>query len=177
MEESASPQVRMDAAFANYIALSKVLRDDLAALLKNEVDSQDWRRNFVRVCASLVEGYTHSLCDISELRSVSVSPEIGKLEAKAISSERGLAAIDRVKFTLRAAYKLFELQPLPDFGGSDWARARIMLDRRDLLMHPKKPSDLEIDDQLWAELRPGATWLIAQYFNFIEAQWTKYRQK
>lgn len=52
-----------------------------------------------------------------------------------------------------------------------------MLDRRDLLMHPKKPSDLEIDDQLWAELRPGATWLVEQYFNFIEALWIKHRQK
>lgn len=51
----------MDAAFENYFALSYLLRDDLVALLETESESQHWRRNYIRVSASLVEGYAHLL--------------------------------------------------------------------------------------------------------------------
>ena len=49
----------MDAAFDNYFALSDVLRSDLIALLDSESASQHWRRNCIRVSASLIEGYAH----------------------------------------------------------------------------------------------------------------------
>ena len=57
-----TPQARMDAAFDNYFAHSDVLRSDLIALLDSESASQHWRRNCIRVSASLIEGYAH--CEI-----------------------------------------------------------------------------------------------------------------
>lgn len=159
----------MDAAFDNYFALSKVLQDDLGVMLDIESDSQHWRRNYIRVSASLIEGYAHCLREMCAVSFECVAPEIGKKEADVLRSERSYDANERIKVTLRVAYKLFELQPAPNFGGSEWPRAQRVLEKRHLLMHPKNPADLEVPDYLWNELRGDVTWLIEQLFNFIAA--------
>lgn len=159
----------MDAAFDNYFALTEVLRGDLVEMLDMESDSQHWRRNYIRVSASLIEGYAHCLREMCAVSFECVAPEIGKKEAEVLRSERSFDANERIKVTLRVAYKLFELQPVPNFGGSEWPRAQRVLEKRHLLMHPKNPADLEVPDYLWNELRGGVTWLIEQLFNFIAA--------
>ena len=164
----------MDAAFDNYFALSDVLREDLLALLGTESDSQHWRRNYVRVCASLIEGYAHCLREMCAVSFACVAPEISEKEAEVVRSERSFNANERIKLTLRAAYKLFELQPAPNFGGHKWPRAQRVLERRHLLMHPKTPADLEISNELWLELRDDVTWLVGQLFNFIAALQAKH---
>ena len=169
MNSVPTAQERMDAAFDNYFALSKVLQDDLGVMLDIESDSQHWRRNYIRVSASLIEGYAHCLREMCAVSFECVAPEIGKKEAEVLRSERSFDANERIKVTLRVAYKLFELQPAPNFGGSEWPRAQRVLEKRHLLMHPKNPADLEVPDYLWNELRGDVTWLIEQLFNFIAA--------
>ena len=169
MNSVPTAQERMDAAFDNYFALSEVLRDDLGVMLDIESDSQHWRRNYIRVSASLIEGYAHCLREMCVVSFECVAPEIGKKEAKVLRSERSFDANERIKVTLRVAYKLFELQPAPNFGGSEWPCAQRVLEKRHLLMHPKNPADLEVPDYLWNELRGDVTWLIEQLFNFIAA--------
>lgn len=159
----------MDAAFDNYFALSDTLREDLSALLDTESDSQQWRRNYIRVAASLIEGYAHCLRDVCAVSFECVAPSISTKEAEVIQSERHFDANERLKLTLRAAYKLFELTPAPNFGGQEWSRAQRVLAKRHLLMHPKTPTDLEITDALWSELHNDVTWLVEQLFNFISA--------
>jgi len=164
----------MDAAFDNYFALSDVLREDLLALLETESDSQHWRRNYVRVAASLIEGYAHCLREMCAVSFECVAPEISEKEAEVVRSERSFNANERIKLTLRAAYKLFELQPAPSFSGLEWPRARRVLEKRHLLMHPKTTADLEISNELWLELRDDVTWLVEQLFNFIAALQAKH---
>lgn len=164
----------MDAAFDNYFALSDLLREDLLALLETESDSQHWRRNYVRVSASLIEGYAHCLREMCAVSFECVAPEISEKEAEVIRSERSFNANERTKLTLRTAYKLFELQSAPNFGGREWSRAQRVLERRHLLMHPKTPADLEISNELWLELRDDVTWLVEQLFNFIAALQAKH---
>lgn len=165
-----TPQELMDAAFDNYLKLSDLLRDDLAALLDTESESQHWRRNYIRVSASLIEGYAHCLREMCAVSFECVAPEIGKKETEVLRSERSFDANERIKLTLRVAYKLFELQqPAPNFGGPEWPRAQRVLAKRHLLMHPKTPADLEVSDNLWNELRGDVTWMIEQLFNFISA--------
>ena len=159
----------MDSAFDNYFALSDLLRDDLVALLDSESSSQHWRRNYIRVSVSLVEGYAYCLREMCTVSFECVAPEIGKREAEVLRSERSFDANERIKLTLRVAYKLFELQPAPNFGGPEWPRAQRVLAKRHLLMHPKSPADLEVPDDMWNELREDVTWLIEQLFNFIAA--------
>ncbi|WP_374339557.1 hypothetical protein [Methyloversatilis sp.] len=159
----------MDAALDNYFALSDILREDLSALLDSESESQHWRRNYIRVAASLIEGYAHCLRDMCAVSFECVAPSISAKEAEVIQSERNFNANERLKLTLRVAYKLFELAPAPNFGGPEWPRAQRILEKRHLLMHPKTPDDLEVPDALWSELRDDVTWVVEQLFNFISA--------
>lgn len=172
-----SPQEQMDAAFDNYLALSDVLMDDLNALLESESNSQHWRRNFIRVSASLIEGYAHCFREMCVVGLVCTAPEINQKEKRVLLSEQSLDANERIKLTLRVAYKLFELQPAPNFGGSEWSRAKRVLEKRHLLMHPKNSEDLNISDELWKELREDAIWLIKQFFDFIAAMQQKYSKQ
>ena len=159
----------MDAAFDNYFALSDVLMDDLNVLLDSESDSQQWRRNYIRVSASLIEGYAHCLREMCAVSFECVAPAIGQEEEEVLCSERNFNAKERIKLTLRVAYKLFELQPAPNFGGPEWLGAQRVFEKRHLLMHPKSPVDLQIPDDVWNEMRGDVTWLIKQLFNFISA--------
>lgn len=159
----------MDAAFDNYFQLSNILQADMNVLLDGENDSQHWRRNFIRASASLIEGYAHCLREMCAVSFECVAPEISKKESEVLQSERGFDANERIKLTLRVAYKLFELQPAPNFGGSEWPRAQRVLEKRHLLMHSKSPADLQVADNLWDELRGDVTWLIEQLFNFMSA--------
>lgn len=96
----------MDAALDNYFALSDILREDLSALLDSESESQHWRRNYIRVAASLIEGYAHCLRDMCAVSFECVAPSISAKEAEVIQSERNFNANERLKLTLRVAYKL-----------------------------------------------------------------------
>jgi len=46
-------------AFNNYLALGKVLAADLVEISESEDDTAYWRRNYVRIVSSLLEGYSH----------------------------------------------------------------------------------------------------------------------
>lgn len=167
-------QQRMDAFFHNYFALSRVIQADMTALLDGENNTQHWRRNFIRATAALIEGYANCLRDMCVISFECVAPEIGKKETEILESERNFDANERLKLTLRAAYKLFELEPAPNFGDKEWSRAQQVLCKRHLLMHPKTPVDLEIAEELWNEIRDGITWLIKQLFNFFSLSEQKY---
>ena len=174
MGDQLSLQERMDAAFDNYLALSKELQRDLLTLLDTESNSQYWRRNFVRVSASVIEGYAHCLRDMCAISFDCISPTINNKEADVLKAEQTFGANERIKLTLKVAYKLFELQPAPNFGGEEWPRAQRVLKKRHSLMHPKIPSDLEVSDELWEELYEDATWLLEQLFNFASLLEKKY---
>ena len=162
-----SPQQRMDAAFDNYLALSEVLCSDVEELLKSESESQHWRRNFIRVGAAVIEGYAHCLREMCRVSFDCISPKVVAKETEVLQSERNFDANERIKLTFRVAYKLFELQPAPNFGGPEWLRAQRVLQKRHLLMHPKTPADLEVSDQVWPELHEDVAWLFKQLFDFI----------
>ena len=162
-----TPQQEMDRAFDNYLALSDLLRSDLEALMEGESRSPSWRRNFIRITAALVEGYAHCFRQMCAVSSHSEAPAISTKERAVILDEAGFDTTDRLKLTLRAAYKLFDLTPVPHFGGQDWAKAQLALDKRHKLMHPKTPEDLAVPDESWEELREGVIWMLEQLFNFI----------
>ncbi len=157
----------MDAAFDNYLELSKVLQADMNVLLDGENDTQHWRRNFIRASAALIEGYAHCLREMCAVSFECVAPEIAQKEAEVLRSEKGVDAGDRIKLTLRVAYRLFELLPAPDFGGNEWPKAQAVLRKRHLLMHPKTAKDLEVPDDRWKEIREDVVWIVEQLFNFF----------
>jgi hypothetical protein len=172
--DSRAATEQLTTAFDNYFAMSEILRDDLIAALNVEDESPAWRRNFLRATVVLVEGHTHCLREICLVGLACNPPEISDKETRALRSEKEFSAIDRFKYTLRATYKIFALQPTPDFGDIHWARATMALRKRDSLIHPKYPTDLEIPAELWSEIHAGITWLMKQLFNFTALLQEKY---
>jgi len=167
MSAPSASQKRMDEVFNNYFNLSNTLQSDINALLDGINDSHNWRRNFIRTSASLIEGYTHCLREMCAISFNLIAPKLTKKESKLLLSERSFDTNERLKHTLRAAYKLFELEPVPIFNNNEWSKARQFLDKRDLLMHPKTSIDLEISDDIWSEVHDGALWIIEQLFKFF----------
>lgn len=160
-------QQRMDTAFNNYLMLSRILEADMVALLDGECEDQHWRRNFIRSSAALLEGHVHCLREICAIIFECPAPELSKKETNVLRCEESFSAAERFKRTLRIAYELLELAPAPSFGGNDWSNAQLVFSKRDLLMHPKSPADLEVSDSLWKDIRADSVWLMEQCFNVL----------
>jgi hypothetical protein len=102
------------------------------------------------------------------------APTITTKERLVITDESRFDVNNRLRLTLRVAYKLFALQPLPNFGGTDWTIAQHVLRKRHRLMHPKSPRDLGISHSTWRRLRRGIVWLMKQFFDFLSLSQVKY---
>ncbi|HEY4369064.1 MAG TPA: hypothetical protein VGN07_17655 [Steroidobacteraceae bacterium] len=160
-------QQRLDSAFDKYFAMSKILQRDMEALLSNDDESESSRRNFIRAAASLIEGYAHCF---REMCAVGLETGPGALTAKeenVLKDERGFGSIDRIKYTLRGTYRMFQLPSPPEFSDRGWVDAQALLKKRDALMHPKSVEDLSISEQQWLGLHSGAVWVLAQLFGFM----------
>ena len=162
-----TPQQLFDAAFDNYIEMSCVLRDDLKALQKTQSVEQHWKRNFIRASAALFEGYTYCLREMCMVSFKCEAPKLNKEQTAVLKDERNFSAQDRIRLTLRAAYRLFELEPAPEFGDAGWTRAQGIFQKRHLLMHPKTATDLAVDDRCWIKSRDGVAWLLGQFIQFF----------
>ena len=169
-----SLQEKMDSAVDNYLALSDILRPDLEAMLAQDDETSHWRRNFIRASAALLEGYIFCWREIASVGHEGSDPKLSGKENEALDSEANMPADKRFKLTLRAAFKRLDLEPIPDFGGSEWERSRIVFSKRHMLMHPKRPSELEISNEQWIELREGIIWLFEQTFSFMSLLEAKY---
>jgi hypothetical protein len=167
-------QQRMDTAFGNYLQLSRILEADMTALFDKECENQHWRRNFIRTAAALIEGHAHCLREMCAISFECIAPNLTKKEAAVLRSEESFSTSDRMKLTLRTAYKLFELAPVPNFSANEWPKARLVLLKRHLLMHPKTPADLEVTDSAWNDIRTDIAWLMKQFLNFLSMLQEKY---
>ena len=161
-------------AFNNYLALGEVLAADLVELSESEDDSAYWRRNYIRVVASLLEGYSHCFRKMAAIGLKRNSPSLSKKEQESLLTGSIFATSDRIKLTLRAFYKMFELSPVPDFSGKEWKNAMTLIEKRHALMRPKTLADLEFTEKSWDELRKGSNWLIKKHFDVLKILYEKY---
>lgn len=167
-------QARFDSAFANYLRLTSLLRADLSEMFEHERPSLEWRRNFVRAAASLLEGHVSSLRALCNSLPRRFHATLSKHERHALKNERGFDSNSRLKYTLRAAYRIFDLHPLPDFGSRRWNKARRVFHKRHRLMHPKRVQDLGLGDRRWSEMKKDLAWLFDQVFAFLSLGDAKY---
>ena len=168
MQTQAQLQRRLDAAFGNYLQLTDALRDDLTQMLASESAAQHWRRNFVRASVAMLEGHAYSLRQICAVALRCHAPPISAKERRAIRDDSGFDANNRLKLTLRAAYKLHSLSPLPQFGGSEWRQAQKLMKKRHRLMHPTSPRDLGMADSTWRDYKRSIIWLSEQFSDFLK---------
>lgn len=158
----------MDTAFDRYFKLSPLLNSDVEYLLRNENQNQSFRRNFIRSACALIEGYLSCFRHLCEIGVESGQGTLTNKEFRALTEEKSLDSANRTKFTLRATYKLFELESIPEFGGKGWDDAQVLLRKRDNLVHPKRAEELEIDDESWNRIYAGAIWIFEPLLTFVE---------
>ena len=166
-------QTRMNQAFDNYFPVSEALNSDVAMFL--DIDDSDltkepdisWKRNFVRVLAAVIEGYSNMLRQIAVIEFEYKPYELSNKEQLAIVSGDASNTRERIKYILSGSYKIFNL-PSPDFGTEYWVAAQEGLKRRDHLMHPKSPADLEMVSESWSRIYAGLVWLLEQHYKFIQ---------
>ncbi len=168
---------RMGEALDNYLALSYLLSEDFDKFLDTENDSQGWRRNYIRIVVALIEGYSHCFSEMAVLGLECSHPDLSNKERKALESGFGFSASERVKYTLKATYKMFDLSPVPEFGSEDWEKALVVFDKRHSITHPKVPGDLEITDQSWDSIRKASNWLMKCHFDVAKILYEKHIQK
>lgn len=168
---------RMVEELNNYLNLSEILSSDLMEITENESNDESWKRNYIRVVSALLEGDSYCFKQMSVIGLECESPTITKKEEKALKSGIGFTAIEQIKLVLRATYKMFNLGTPPDFSAQEWKDSITFFNKRHSLMHPKSPSDLEIPDSEWPNIRNGANWLIKQHFNITKLIYDKYAKK
>ena len=174
-------QSSMDQAVVNYLSLSNELRTDAEMLLEvnesgliNESDIR-WQRNFVRTLVPIIEGCSHSIRQMEKVGLECGAQELSQKEQKVTKSPEDFDIKERIKYTLSGSFKIFQLCPYPNFGTTDWRNAKVGLDWRNDLMHPKTPSDLEITSASWPRIKSGLIWLYKQHCAFIEQLYNKYK--
>jgi len=167
MKSRAPVQAKFAAAFDRYLALTALLRSDLEGMLDAESTSAHWRRNFVRASVALLEGHAYSLRRLCRVLLPYCSSILSAKERKAIARGEELDTSARLKLTLRAAYKIFDLKPLPNFGDKNWTIAQGAVRKRHRLMHPRHVHDLGMSAQTWRIHKRGIVWLMEQFFDFM----------
>ena len=166
----------MNQAFDNYLGLAVKLSEDFNQYLDTEIETENWRRNYIRVVVALVEGYSNCFREMAVIGLEVEHPELSKKEEKSLRTGFGFSANERLKYTLRATYKMFSLSPIPDFGGKDWEKVNDLIDKRHSLTHPKEPSDLDVTNEAWLQYRISANWIINCHFNVAKLLHEKYVQ-
>jgi len=169
-------QKQFNNAFGNYLDMSDILREDISMLLDIDDDSVAWRRNFIRASFPLIEGFCHCYREMCTVALHTDALSLTENEEKVIKDERSFSFSDRYKYTLRAAYKLFEIQPLPDFGLEWWPKAQSAMNRRDRIMHPKTLEDLHMSESEWSEIHEGLRKTVSELFKFPEHVLRKHYQ-
>ena len=170
-------QSRLDEAFDNYLAVSNELLADGEMLLKVKESEIYWKRNFIRTSVAIIEGYNNCFRQIAAIGLECEGHELSHKEAKALITGDDFGICERIKYTLRGTYRMFEVDPIPDFGTEGWRNAQEGLDKRHVLMHPKSFSDLEISTESWERIYSGFTWLLEQHFNLIRLLHEKHSKK
>lgn len=155
---------KYDSALVNYFGLSDALADDVTDLLKLENTTLAWRRNFIRVSVALVEGYCHCFREMT----LSVLPVkdagLSSKEKKALNAESSCNTVQRIKYSITAFHKTFDLNPMPKFSDQGWINSRSVIVKRHTLMHPQIASDMVISEQEWIGLRAGVMWTFGALF-------------
>ncbi|MEO0435722.1 MAG: hypothetical protein AAF098_02300 [Pseudomonadota bacterium] len=168
---------RLNEALDDYFDLSATLNTDLNALLSQSLNSAPSRRNFVRVTMALLEGYGHSFRRICAVGLESELQELSRKEILILRKDRSFAVNERLKHTLLAAYKLFDLDMEPSFEGKQWFQALRLMKKRDQIVNAKLLIDLDVPEEKWQQLYDGTLWLIGLFTNFVTALEAKYPER
>lgn len=164
----------LGAVYDDYFVLSNVLREDGNRVLDDPRADQPWRRNLVRVHWPMIEAYASTLRRFCNVFRKHCELTLSAKHARLLDDESQFATAERIKETLKLAYRLHELDRTPNFSDRHWANVRSAIQARDRIMHPKSASDLEISDADWPEIHSGLAWVLSAFTEFFDLVNKKY---
>lgn len=169
-----TPEERMDAAVESYLKVADVLASDVSAIMDQEVDTEAWRRAYIRTVGAMIAGDSYSIQQIAAIGLETDAPKLNAKEVKALSCDSQHSVTDQIKYVLRVAYKMFDLEQPPDFSGPGWDKGQKFVEKRNKIMHPKSPADIHVSEDEWNDAFEGSKWLIQQHFTLIKRMQEKY---
>jgi hypothetical protein len=137
------------------------------AQLNLEPSSQFWRRTAIRCLLALAEALLWNLRQIALKAASQLGNQLEQREEeKLLETRRYLKFPESVKLTLSSfgeAYG-FVFEPKCDEGFEALCKT---YERRNDLMHPKRPFDINIFDDACTTAWKGADWLLKEYWSLI----------
>ena len=164
----------LGAAYDDYFMLSDVLRRDGARVLDDSRADEPWRRNVVRVTWPMIEAYASTLRRFCNVFRKYCDLELSTKHVRLLDDESQFGTPERIKETLKLAYRLHDLNDPPDFGDKQWSCVREAIEVRDRIMHPKSAADLEISDKNWPSVHAGLVWALTCFTRFFDQVSKKY---
>ncbi|MEM1144412.1 MAG: hypothetical protein AAGI88_17670 [Pseudomonadota bacterium] len=159
-------QQKLKEALDDYFDVCVALQADLQDLLNTETASAAWRRNFVRVSMTVLEGHAQSFRRLCSVALECDSPELTRKEVLLLRKERAFSVNERLKLTLNVAYKLFELEPASGLDGHEYFAALRLMKKRQEILQPKVLRDLDLGEDTWVEVYESTKWLLGLFDGF-----------
>ena len=160
--------------YEDYFLLSEVLKLDLDKLLDEESDSQIWRKNFVCTSWPMIEAYSNTprnLCSVLDKHS---EFDKSKRQRHLLANKANFSSVQRIKETLKLAFKIYELDEKPVFGDQNWQKLQKAVKVRNSITLPNSSNDLQITDKDWGLIYEGIIWLMRELFSFFDQVHSKY---
>lgn len=175
MDDLKQIQASFDTALVGYLKLSDSLTGEFNYLFEHHEDDQNqyWRRTFVRVSWSLVDGYIYALREMCRVLAPLRPDIIGKSDGDLLINDRQETG-DKIKSVLRLAVNIFDLSVPLNFGGSAWVAVRDSIEKRHNVVHPKSAATIFIADDEWKKQKDAIAWFISTFNSLDVALQNKY---
>ena len=160
--------------YDDYFELSKELQTDLDKILDDESDSPSWQRNFVRTAWPMIEAYSGTLRNLCSVLDKHSEFKKTKRQQHLLNGTAKFSSDQRIKESLKLAFRIHELDEKPVFGDKNWQNLQQATELRHRITHPNKSHDLHISEAEWNTAYEGITWLLRELFSFFNQVHTKY---
>jgi hypothetical protein len=162
--------------YEDYFQLSDTLREDGERILSDQKTDQTWRRNLIRVTWPMIEAYASVLRRQCLVFTKFCELNLSTKHRKLLIDESNFHSSERIKESLKLAYRLHQLDRTMNFGNIDWQNVQDAIKVRDRITHPKNSQDLNIDDEEWARIHSGLAWMLKGFTDYFDQVNQKYGQ-
>ena len=154
--------------YDDYFQLSKHLQADGNRILDDPKSDQSTRRNLIRVSFPMIEAYSNTLRMLCKVLGTHTQFSLTKRQVRLLDdNDRTLTSPDRLKESLKLAFKIHEFDNEPSFSDKHWQNVLCAFSIRERITHPKRAAELIILDDEWGLAHQGLLWVLQTFSSFI----------
>ena len=122
----------------------------------------------------MIEAYSNSLKNLCIVLDKHSKFKKSKRQQHLLNGAAKFSADQRIKESLKLAFRIHELDENPVFGDKNWQNLREAAELRHRITHPNQSKDLRISEKEWNIAYKGITWLMRELFSFCNQVFSKY---